>query len=332
MKEEKVSVIIPSWNRKDELKLAIPSIIKQDYPNFEIIIVDNGSKDGTIEMMEKEFSNVRLIKNPKNLGTSIAKNQGVAISTGQLVLFLDSDIEMTHERCISNMVKIMSEHPEIGALGGEAYKTPNGVITKRKEITPNCETSTYIMETSDYQLYECGYIATCNCMMRKYEIEKCGGFDNDIIYAGEDKEIGYKLKKLGLKSVVDSRCLVYHYVSQKSRASNFYAFHKNRIKIVLKNYPGYILPFLPILDIVQSVSSKKIEELKQNNRDVTKWVSEKEENVKKTSIIKKIAIVGADYAWSLTKAYAWNFIFLPDTLLARIKKRDNIREVKEKWL
>src|SRR3989344_5789604 len=116
MVEEKVSVIIPSWNRKDELKLAIPSIIKQDYPNFEIIIVDNGSKDGTIELMEKEFSNVILIKNNKNLGTSIAKNQGVATSTGQLVLFLDSDIEITHEKCISNMVKIMSEHPEIGAL------------------------------------------------------------------------------------------------------------------------------------------------------------------------------------------------------------------------
>ncbi len=329
---DKVSVIIPSWDRKDDLKLALSSLGKQDYPDFEIIVVDNGSKDGSVELVEKEFPKVKLIKNPKNMGTSIAKNQGVAISTGSLVLFLDSDIEMTHDKCISNMVKIMSENLEIGALGGEAYKTPNGVITKRKEITPNCETSTYIMETDNYQLYECGYVATCNCMMRKSDLEKCNGFDNDIIYAGEDKEIGYKLRKLGLKSVVDSRCLVYHYVSQKSRASNFYAFHKNRIKIFIKNYPLYILPFLPILDIVEAASAKKIEELKQNNRDITKWVSENEQKVKKTNTLKKIAIVGTNYFWSLAKAYAWNAIFLPDTLLARIKNSNNIEEVRKKWL
>lgn len=329
---EKVSVIIPSWDRKDDLRLALTSLMKQDYDNFEILVVDNGSRDGTIEMVEGYFPNVRLIKNPSNLGTSIAKNLGVAVSKGSLVLFLDSDIEMCHEKCISNMVRIMQDHPEIGALGGEAYKTSEGVITKRKEITPNCETATYIMDSRVYELYECGYIATCNCMMWKTVLGKCNGFDNEIIYAGEDKEIGYKLKKLGLKSVVDSRCLVYHYVSNTARASNFYAFHKNRIKIVLKNYPWYIVPFLPVMDIVQSFSSKKIGELKQNNRDITKWVSDKEDKVQKTSMVRKIAIVGADYVWSLAKAYAWNTIFLPDTLLARIKNSDNIEEVRKKWL
>ena len=329
---EKVSVIIPSWNRKDDLKLALSSLMKQDYDNFEIIVVDNGSQDGSVELVEKDFPNVRLIRNPSNLGTSIAKNLGVAVAKGSLVLFLDSDIEMTHEKCISNMVSIMQDNPQIGALGGEAYKTPDGVITKRKEITPNCETATYIMDSKDYELYECGYVATCNCMMWKIVLEKCRGFDNEIIYAGEDKEIGYKLKKLGLKSVVDSRCLVYHYVSTKSRSSNFYAFHKNRIRIVLKNYPKYIVPFLPIMDVIQSFSSKKMEELKQNNRDITKWVSDKEERVRETSMLRKIVIVGTDYAWSLAKAYAWNTIFMPDTLLARIKNSDNIEEVRKKWL
>lgn len=329
---EKVSVIIPSWNRKEDLRLALTSVLKQDYPDFEVIVVDNGSHDGAPEMVMKEFLQVKLLRNETNLGTSIAKNMGVVSSNGSFILFLDNDIEMMHDKCISTMVKIMQEHPGIGALGGEAYKTPDGVITKRKEITSNCETSTYIMDNDTYQLYECGYVATCNCIMRKKDLEKCGGFDNDIIYAGEDKEIGYKLKKLGLKSVVDSRCLVYHYVSQKSRASNFFAFHKNRIKIFIKNYPVYQLPLLPLLDIVNLASPKKIKELKQNNRDITKWVHGKEQTVKKSAAILKIAIVGTDFLYSLAKAYLWNFVFLPDTLLARIKKRDNLREVKRKWL
>lgn len=331
MDPDKVSVIIPSWNRKDDLLRALKSIYRQDYKNFEIIVADNGSTDGTIEIL-KEFPKVKLIQNKTNLGTSIAKNQGIATATGNLILFLDSDIEMSHEKCISNMVGIMQSHPEIGALGGEAYKTAGGTITKRKEITPNCETATYIMDSDDYKLHECGYIATCNCMMRKSELIKCKGFDNHIIYAGEDKEIGYKLKKLNLKSVIDSRCLVYHYVSQTNRSSNFYAFHKNRIRIFIKNYPAYKIPLLPFMDIWQSISPKKIEELKQNNRDITKWVHDKETNVKKSSMAKKLIMVGGNYAWSLMKAYAWNLAYLPDTLLTRIKNPDYIEETRRKWL
>lgn len=330
--DEKVSVIIPSWNRKEDLRRTLNSVFPQDYNDFEVIVVDNGSTDGAAEMAEKEFPKVKLKKNPRNLGTSIAKNQGILMSSGSLILFLDNDIEMAHEKCISNMAKILTENNSIGALGGEAYKTENGVITKRKEITSNCETSTYIMDSNNYQLYECGYVATCNCMMRKSDLERCGGFDNKIIYAGEDKEMGYKLKKLGLKSVVDSRCLVYHYVSNKSRASNFYTFNKNRIRIFIKNYPVYQIPFLPILDLINMTSPKKFKELKENNRDITKWVSEKEGRVKNSSLLSKIAIVGANFAYSLAKAYLWNIVFFPDTLLIRIKKRNNLREVRKKWL
>lgn len=329
---QKVSVIIASWNRKDDLKRTLKSLQTQDYKNFEIIVIDNGSTDGSVELVEKEFPIVRLHKNKTNLGVSIAKNQGTILAKGDYVHFLDSDIEMTHEKVISNMLHILQEHPEIGALGGEAYKTEYGVISKRKEITGNCETSTYIMETDDYQLYPCGYIATCNCMMRKKDLEQCQGFDTSIVYAGEDKEIGYKLKQMNLTSVIDSRCLVYHYVSNSGRKSVFYAFHKNRIKIFLKNYPVYLIPFLPLLDIYYTFSPKKLKELKENNRDITKWVSTKEKQVKKSSLLSKIFIVGCDYAYSLVKAYAYNFVHFPETMYIRLKRKDYLKETRKRWL
>ncbi len=329
---QKVSLIIASWNRKEDLKRTVKSIETQDYPDFEVIVIDNGSTDGSVELIEKDFPNVRLHKNKTNLGVSIAKNQGTILAKGDYVHFLDSDIEMTHTQVVSNMVKILQEHPEIGALGGEAYKTPDGVITKRKEITNNGETSTYIMKTDDYQLYPCGYIATCNCMMRKKDLERCKGFDTSILYAGEDKEIGYKLKQMKLKSVVDSRSLVYHYVSNSGRKSVFYAFHKNRIKIFLKNYPLYLIPILPLLDIYNTVSPKKLKELKENNRDITKWVSGKEKQVKKSSFLFKILIVGCDYAYALTKAYLYNLVHFPETMYIRFKRKDYLLETRKRWL
>lgn len=328
---EKVSVIIASWNRKDDLRRTLKSVVKQDYKHFEVIVIDNGSTDGSVELVEKEFPFLRLHKNKENLGVSIAKNQGTLLSTGDYVHFLDSDIEMTHTKVISTMVKILQEHPEIGALGGEAYKTDVGVITKRKEITGNCETSTYIMETDDYQLYLCGYIATCNCMMRKKDLEACGGFDTSILYAGEDKEIGYKLKQMGLSSVVDSRCLVYHYVSEKGRKSVFYAFHKNRIKIFFKNYPLILIPFLPLLDIYYALSPKKFQELKKNNKDVTKW-SAQEKKIQESSTLSKFVIVGFDYSYSLAKAYLYNFTFLTETMYIRFKRPNYLKETRKRWL
>ena len=329
---EKVSVIIPSWNRKDDLRRTLESVQAQDYLDVEVIVIDNGSTDGSVALVEREFPSVRLKKNEKNLGVSIAKNIGVLLSTGVYVHFLDSDIEMSHPQVISTMASILHEHPEVGALGGEAYKTPNGVITKRKEITRNCETSTFIMETGDYRLYECGYVATCNCMMRKKDIVRCRGFDTKILYAGEDKEIGYKLRRMGFKSVVDSRCLVYHYMSDRSRVSLFYAFHKNRIRVFLKNYPLYLVPCLPFLDLYYTLSPKKFRELRQNNRDVTKWVSDKETAVKRSSVIGKVGIVGFSYLSALVRAYLYNMVSFPNVMYIRFKTHDNLEETREKWL
>ncbi len=326
MKEKQplVSVIIPSWNRKSDLKRALRGIFSQDYKPIEVIVTDNGSTDGTAEMVRKNFKKVHLIANKENLGVSKAKNQGIKASRGSYILFCDSDIEMFNKRCISIMVQIMQEHQDIGALGGEAYILPDGkTISKKKMITPNCETSTIVMPNNDYLLEGCGYVATCNCMMPKTLLYDCGGFDESIIYGGEDKEMGLKLKKQGYKSIVDSRCLVYHHISQSTSHWNFYALNKNRIRIAIRNYSLLHIIALPVLDIIYSLSPKKFKDLKSDSVDVTKYVKGK--NVEKQGIVRKVLVVGGSYAWSVARAYGWNILHLPRTIGERIKKQDYLK-------
>ncbi|MFH0797819.1 MAG: glycosyltransferase family 2 protein [Candidatus Woesearchaeota archaeon] len=117
MAGKKVSIIIPSWNRKNDLKRSLDSIKTQDYDNIEVIVVDNGSKDGSVDMVEKDYKEVKLIKNDKNMGVSVAKNQGILASTGEFIHFCDSDIEMFNKSMVSTMVKILEDNHEIGALG-----------------------------------------------------------------------------------------------------------------------------------------------------------------------------------------------------------------------
>ncbi|MBU4348136.1 glycosyltransferase family 2 protein [Patescibacteria group bacterium] len=325
MKEKpKVSVIIPSWNRKEDLDITLKSIFSQNLKDLEVIVIDNGSTDGSSKMVGKKYPEVILIKNKKNKGVSIAKNQGIKRSQGEYILFCDSDIEMTHKNCISNMLEILEKNLKIGAIGGEAYIISGKIETKKKVITLNCETATYIMDNKHYQLEECGYVATCNCMMPKRLILKCGGFDSKIIYGGEDKEIGLKLKKMDYKCVIDSRCLAYHYISQSTKHRNFYALNKNRIRLAIKNYNFFHILALPILDIFFTLSPKKFKDLKKGSIDVTKYVKRAEEK----KLLQKIFFIGKDYFWSLLKAYGWNIIHLPETIYIRLKKPNYLEELK----
>lgn len=90
-----LSIIIVSWNVRDLLKICLASIFKyQENLNLEVIVVDNASKDSTVEMIKKEFPNVSVIANNKNLGFAKANNQGILKSNGEFILVLNPDTEI----------------------------------------------------------------------------------------------------------------------------------------------------------------------------------------------------------------------------------------------
>ena len=92
-----VSVVIPTFDRKSVLPRALHSVLAQTVPATEIIVVDDGSTDGTAQCVQEEFSQVRLLTQ-ENLGVSAARNRGIEASTGDWIGFLDSDDEWTPEK------------------------------------------------------------------------------------------------------------------------------------------------------------------------------------------------------------------------------------------
>lgn len=108
----RLSVIIVSFNTKDELRQCLSSIS----PSHEIIVIDNASKDGSPEMVRSGFPQVRLITNETNLGFGTANNQGLAIATGEIVLFLNSDA-VASEGAIERLVEVMHDSTVV-ACGG----------------------------------------------------------------------------------------------------------------------------------------------------------------------------------------------------------------------
>src|SRR6185436_16987678 len=111
-----ISVIIPNWNGKKFLKGCLDSLLESSYAQVEIVIVDNGSHDGSVEFLESFYPQVRLVKFSHNTGFAPAVNAGIRCSKGEYVALLNNDT-VVERSWLSEMLKALREHPEIGSTG-----------------------------------------------------------------------------------------------------------------------------------------------------------------------------------------------------------------------
>src|ERR1019366_4018560 len=112
----KASIIVPTFNRGYILSEAIQSILDQTYPDFELIVVDDGSIDDTADVVNSfKDGRVHLIQHPKNIGVAAARNTGLAAAQGDLVSFLDSDDPWSPDK-LALEVRFLTDHPEADAV------------------------------------------------------------------------------------------------------------------------------------------------------------------------------------------------------------------------
>ncbi len=113
-----VSVIIVAWNVKDLLRQCLSSLLWQTQQDidFEVIVIDNASSDGTVEMIEKDFSQVKLIANQQNKGFAAACRQGAEIARGDFLLFLNDDTQV-FDHTLDKTVNYLKQHPQTAVLG-----------------------------------------------------------------------------------------------------------------------------------------------------------------------------------------------------------------------
>lgn len=112
-KDIKFSVIIPTYNAGQTVSRAIESVLAQSYPDYEIIVVDDASKDNTCELLESKYSGqIRLIKKVINSGSSVARNAGMDVATGDYIAFLDAD-DIWHKDKLALINTILAANPVI---------------------------------------------------------------------------------------------------------------------------------------------------------------------------------------------------------------------------
>jgi len=198
----KISFVILTWNTLGRLKACLGSVYSSPIPHaHEVIVVDNGSVDGTASWVSETYPEVMLIRNSRNLGTSKARNQAVSIARGEYLIFLDSDT-VVNGAAIEALVIFMDEHPGVGICGpkltypdGRLQYSPRrmppvyiplvsrvGFLRKRSKAYGH-----HLMHDFDHKsVRDVDYLISACIIVRKEFMDRAGGFDENIFYAAED--------------------------------------------------------------------------------------------------------------------------------------------------
>nr|WP_207882826.1 glycosyltransferase [Pseudomonas sp. 30_B] len=187
-----ISVLVPCYNRERYIEDALLSILEQDYPNFELIVVDDGSQDASIERIEalQQRHDFQFYRQA-NQGVSAALNTALSHARGELVATPDSDDIMMPGR-LSLQARYMKEHPEVGCLGGRViYIDADG---KRLKGEPRDGVRRY---SFDDLLGKAIAIGATVAMYRRDAIERAGGYDPEIRI--QDFQMSLKIAHLGYR-------------------------------------------------------------------------------------------------------------------------------------
>jgi GT2 family glycosyltransferase len=205
-----VSIVIVNTNTRELLKQCIDSILDNTTGlEYEIIVVDNHSADGSSEMITAEFPSVRLIQNDSNLGFPASNNRGFAVSSGRYVLALNPDTVVLGD-ALSSMVSFMDEHAECGACGckllnGDGSLQPSwenfpSMLSEIFYETPLNRIFPHRKRRKSNGAYDVDWVSGACLMVRRQTLEEVGVFDERFspIYS-EETDWCYRIKAGGWK-------------------------------------------------------------------------------------------------------------------------------------
>jgi GT2 family glycosyltransferase len=264
-----VSVIIVNFNGKKWLERCIPSVLNSSYDNFEVIVVDNGSTDGSAEFIMKNYPNIKLIRLKENKGWSYANNIGIKVSKGDIIICLSNDMEV-HPQWITEIVNFMKANPAVGIVQCNSVS-----MWDRKTL----DSSMNYLDKLGYAYgyaplkipYEVFFAEGMAFAFKREVVENVGLLDHYYFMEYDDMDFCWRARLAGYKVYFLPSAIVYHArggtvgKTYFQRIKNVELYTRNHIVTLIKNYEvGNLLKILPIVLIIEITKAIYILIVKKN--------------------------------------------------------------------
>jgi cellulose synthase/poly-beta-1,6-N-acetylglucosamine synthase-like glycosyltransferase len=241
-----VSIIVPVKNGEKTLKKCIDSILNLNYPNYELIIVNDGSTDNTQKILEEYKDKIKII-NTQGVGPSKARNLAVKQAKGELVAFTDSDCIVDKE-WLNELVKCFKIEENLAGVGGEQLSPQDE--SNFGKIVNNFMHSIGIIEyvKDEKEVVFTQHNPTCNSIYKKEVFEKLGVFKEGL-WPGEDVEFDYRVTKTGYKLLFNPKAIVYHYRPQNIKKFIKMMYKYGKVQGILVKMYGFFrkIHFVPFV-------------------------------------------------------------------------------------
>lgn len=245
-----VSAVVPTFNLKETALECIDSIIAQDYPNLEIIIIDNGT-DGTFITAKKKYPQIKGYQSSKNLGSTGGMNAGLKKAKGDYLWFIDHD-NILNRNMLSELMKVAESDKKIGVVHPKIfYWEKKDTIWHAGASVGMITSFNYCREGLDigqFDKVEEIEIAGANFVVKKKVIDTVGFYDDTYWLSYEDADWCARVRKAGYKIMYNPKAICYHkfpFLDKKAGKKRWldraYLGARNKIIFMRKNSPFFPL-------------------------------------------------------------------------------------------
>jgi GT2 family glycosyltransferase len=206
-----LSIVLVCWNNKDYLEPCLNSLYGGSFKScFDVAVVDNGSTDGSQEMLREKFPEVKIIQNDHNVGLSKASNQGILATQGRYVLLLNNDT-LVNSPSLDAMARFMNETSDAGAVGGVLLNPDGSFQSAGIDFSSLLEefliatrlgmllSPTYPSFPPDGGVKTADWLSSACLLLRREALNQIGLLDEDYFIYGDEADLQYRLHKKGWK-------------------------------------------------------------------------------------------------------------------------------------
>jgi len=251
----RVAVIIPNWNGERLLPVCLDSLGRQEFRDFSITVVDNGSVDGSVRLLEERYPQVSLVRLPRNEGFAAAVNRGIAASAGEYVALLNNDTEV-HPAWLAELVRALDGRGEIAFCASKMLDFNDRSVI---DSAGNCYAFNgrslprgfLAKDEGQYEEPEEVFGACAGAALyRRSLFDEAGLFDEALVSYKEDVDLDFRAQLRGMRCVYVPGAICYHVGGASSgRRKSDPAVRlsaRNSVPVFVKNMPSALLPlYLP---------------------------------------------------------------------------------------